>query len=121
MKRTIMIKGIEYEILKNPNNFNLDVTGNILSITKEFAPSERIDALITFDLERTESEILLDSLYNIGILLEESMQTAFNLWLEKNPQKTYEEFMSQLKRVYLNTIKLKRLTNSSEKRLITFK
>lgn len=121
LNRTITIKGIEYEILKNPNNFNLDITGNILSVMKGFTPLERTDALITFDLEKTDPEILLESLYSIGILLEESMRTAFNMWLEKNPGKTWEEFISQLKRIYLNTVKLKNSTNSTERRLITFK
>lgn len=121
MNRTITIKGIEYEILKNPNNFNLDITGNILSVMKGFTPLERTDTLITFDLEKTDPEILLESLYSIGILLEESMQTAFNMWLEKNQGKTWEEFMSQLKRIYLNTTKLKRLTNLTGRKFITFK
>ncbi|MGL5613823.1 hypothetical protein [Cetobacterium sp.] len=111
MNRTITIKGIEYEVLNNPNNFNLEVDKNTLVVMKGFTPSERNITIVTFELEKTDLETIIEVLYKIGIVLEETMQTAFDMWREKNPRKTYEQFITELKRIYLNIKKMQKPEN----------
>lgn len=91
----IVMRGKEYKITSNENQYDLEVNGNTLLLKR----GEQ--AYITLDLDKVCLGTKLEILKNVGIVLERTtgeQADIFEMWTEVNPGKTFDEFAVEIKR-----------------------
>lgn len=91
----IVMRGKEYKITSNENQYDLEVNGNTLLLKR----GEQ--AYITLDLDKVCLGTKLEILKNVGIVLESTtgeQADIFEMWTEVNPGKTFDEFAVEVKR-----------------------
>lgn len=91
----IVMRGKEYKIISNENQYDLEVDGNTLLLKR----GEQ--AYITLDLDKVCLGTKLEILKNVGVVLEEAtgeQPDIFEMWTEANPGKTFDEFVREIKR-----------------------
>ncbi|MGL5592990.1 MAG: hypothetical protein ACRDDH_03510 [Cetobacterium sp.] len=91
----IVMRGKEYKITSNENQYDLEVDRNTLLLKR----GEQ--AYITLDLDKVCLGTKLEILKNVGIVLESTtgeQADIFEMWTEINPGKTFDEFAVEVKR-----------------------
>ncbi|MGL4452342.1 MAG: hypothetical protein ACRCTZ_14275 [Sarcina sp.] len=93
MEKIIIMGYKEYEIVSNENDYDLRVDKNTLFLNKGE------ETYITIDLDKVCLGTKLAILSNVGITLKEitRKKNLFGIWLERNPGKTWNEFLIELK------------------------
>lgn len=91
----IVMRGKEYKITSNENQYDLEVNENTLLLKR----GEQ--TYITLDLDKVCLGTKLEILKNVGVVLEEAtgeQPDIFEMWTETNPGKTFDEFVREVKR-----------------------
>ncbi|MBC2855465.1 hypothetical protein H3N56_03015 [Cetobacterium sp. 2A] len=98
----IVMRGKKYKIVSNENQYELKTIGNALLLKRGN------EVYITLDLDKVCLGTKLAILENVGVVLEEipkETEDIFDMWLEKNPGKTFDEFTDEVIRTISNHCK----------------
>ena len=91
----IVMRGKEYKITSNENQYDLEVNGNTLLLKR----GEEV--YITLDIDKVCLGTKLEILKNVGIILERTtgeQADIFEMWTEINPKKTFDDFVVDAKK-----------------------